>query len=227
MITKIVVADDQHLVRKAFVHTLEMRADYEVCSAVADGDEALRAIKFYKPHILLLDIHMPRMSGLEVLAELRKNNDPVRTIIVSQFDRPETIAKCMELGARGFLSTYNVEDEEQTAIDSVMDSGYYFNTQTGRSLLRDIARLRRFEPHLNNTPYAFDTEEVAILSAYARQLSNDEIAAEICSTGKTVERRKTMMVKALKLDSFFCVFIYALQKGIINLDEIPLRKVTN
>jgi DNA-binding NarL/FixJ family response regulator len=74
------------------------------------------------------------MNGFEVLETLQKENSPVKTIVVSMNDQPKQIARCWELGARGFLSTFNESDEEQTAIDSVMESGFYFNTQTNISL---------------------------------------------------------------------------------------------
>jgi DNA-binding NarL/FixJ family response regulator len=169
---------------------------------------------------------MPRMDGLQVLEELQKSKSTVKAIIVSQFDKPETIARCMDLGACGFLSTYVVDDEEQTAIDSVLNTGSYINFQTNRALLKEIARLRRFEPHLYDNCLHFNRDEMEVLKAYACQFSNDEIADQVCVSPKKVERIKREMVNALGLDNIFSVFIYACQKGIINLDEVKLRART-
>ena len=96
MRVKIVIADDQHVNRKAAVHFLESRNDYEICAQAANGTEALQAIKHYNPDILLLDLNMPVMDGFEVLEILQKENFPVKTIVVSQNDHPKQIARCWE-----------------------------------------------------------------------------------------------------------------------------------
>ncbi|MES2622075.1 MAG: response regulator transcription factor [Bacteroidota bacterium] len=224
---KIVIADDQHVNRKAAVHFLQSRTDYEVCAQAANGSEALNAIKTFNPDILLLDLNMPVMDGFEVLETLQKERLPVKTIVVSMNDNPKQIARCWELGARGFLSTFNGTDEEQTAIDSVMQDGFYFNAQSNTALLSDIARLKKFEPRFDAFTVQFDEEQMRVLHAYSRQLSNIEIGEEICASDGKVERIKAGMVAKLKVKNFMSVFIFSLQKGILNLDEIPIQPRKN
>jgi DNA-binding NarL/FixJ family response regulator len=220
----IVIADDQQMVRELFVMILKRDFGYEICGEAGDGIEALRQINFYKPDILLLDIHMPRMNGLQMLEELRKKKSAVRTLIVSQDASPETMTSCMKLGAYGFVSRYHTSQELPKAIDTVMQGDYYFCPITGRDLLREIIRLQRFEPHYPDTKIHFDEMEMQVLYAFARQLTSDEAAGEVNRGTKAIEAAKSRIVSRLKVYNFFSVFIYACQQGIINIDEIPLRK---
>ena len=224
MSVKIVIADDQHLNRKASAYLLASRSDYQVVGQASNGKEALQAIKRNDPDILLLDLNMPIMDGFEVLETLQNEKSKVRTIVVSMNDQDKVISKCWDLGARGFLSTFNDSDQGETAIDSVMRTGYYFNARTNVSLLSDVKASKRSDFDQGVFTTQFDSEQIRVLKAFARQLTNAEIAEEIFASEAKVERIKASMVSKLQVRNFLSVFIYALQNGIIDVDSIPVHK---
>jgi DNA-binding NarL/FixJ family response regulator len=221
---KIVVADDHYLLRKALILLLQMREDFEVCAEASSGAEALQKIKMYRPDILLLDLQMPDVSGFEVLESIRKEKINVKTIPVSGYDTEENIVRCMELGARGFLSKDSHPEEAYEAIDSVMANGFYFKDEINLSLLKEIARLKKFRPRFGDDTIHFDEKEMKVVYFHCAQLSNEEIGEKIFASGRTVEGIKTKMAEKIDVKNFVAVVLYCHQNRLIDLDSMPLQR---
>ncbi len=100
---RVVLAEDQGMVRSAFASLLELEPDVEVVATASDGKEALAAVATHRPDVLLTDIEMPRLSGLEVVAELKRRGDTTRVLIVTTFARSGYLRRAMEIGVAGYV----------------------------------------------------------------------------------------------------------------------------
>lgn len=120
---RIVIAEDQSLVLGALAALLEIEGDIEVVGRAADGREALELIEEHRPDLVLADIEMPRMTGLELAAELTRRGSPTRTLIVTTFARPGYLRRALEAGASGYLLKDSPAEELAGAVRGVVAGG--------------------------------------------------------------------------------------------------------
>ena len=126
---KVLIADDQHLVRGALVALLNMERDLEVVAECSDGDEVLDAVAAHSPDVVLLDVQMPRMDGLTAAGLVRAKHPQVKVLIVTTFDRPGYFRQAFEVGAHGFLVKDASPAELADAVRRVQAGGKVIDPQ--------------------------------------------------------------------------------------------------
>jgi DNA-binding NarL/FixJ family response regulator len=117
---RILIADDHELMRRGLRSILATRPDWEVCGEAVDGSEAIEKTKLLRPDILVLDISMPRVNGLEVARAVRRDHPQTQVIILSQYDESEMRPYAIEAGARGYVSKAEASRQLLTAIESLL-----------------------------------------------------------------------------------------------------------
>ena len=118
--TRILIADDHQVVRQGLRWVLEKHAGWEVCGEAADGWEALEKAKSLKPDVILLDIRMPNLGGLEAAPMIRKEVPASEILIISQQDTAESLLLALNTGAQGFVSKYAVDTDLVPAIENLV-----------------------------------------------------------------------------------------------------------
>ncbi len=172
---KVMLVDDQNLVRKGVRSLLELSEEIEVVAEAADGKEAVRTIPEVKPDVVLLDMRMPEMSGLDVLLALSESGQLPPTIILTTFDDDELVLAGIRAGARGYLLKDVALAELVNAVKTVAEGGSIVKPAVTQRLLKGLENLKTDFYSLDR-PDPLTDRETEILRLMAGGYSNKEIA---------------------------------------------------
>ena len=179
---RILLADDHPIVRDGLRAILGTQPDFEVVGEAAHGAEVLRQVDALRPDLLLLDLEMPRMDGVETLRQLRAEHPQVRVLVFTAFDTDERIMGALRAGAQGYLLKGTPREELFAAIRIVHDGGSLLQPIVAAHLIRQVVDPPSPAVHDPLTP-----REYEVLRLLARGLQNKEIAAALAITQRTVK----------------------------------------
>jgi DNA-binding NarL/FixJ family response regulator len=217
MSIRVVVADDQELVRSGFTMILEAQPDIEVVAEAGDGEEAVAAVRLHGPDVLLLDIRMPRMDGLEA-ARLVCAGSGCKVVMLTTFDLDEYVYEALYAGASGFLLKDVRRDDLVHAVRVVAAGDSLLAPSVTRRLVADIIRRRRAEAAAEPSPQRLDvltTREEETLRLLARGLSNAEIATSLFVSEHTVKTHVSNVLSKLGLRDRVQAVICAYETGLV------------
>lgn len=172
---RVMLVDDQNLVRKGVRSLLELSTDIEIVAEAADGAEAIRMLPEVNPDVMLLDMRMPGMSGIEMLQTLAKNDAVPPTIILTTFDDDELVLAGIKAGARGYLLKDVSLEDLVGAVKTVAEGGTIVKPAVTQRLLKGLANLKTEFSSLDR-PDPLTERETEILRLMAGGYSNKEIA---------------------------------------------------
>jgi len=211
-VISVLVADDHSVVRQGIRHLLEGEDDIEVCAEAADGEEALELVEKHRPDLVILDITMPRMSGLEALERIRAKHPGLKAVLISFRADPPIIQSAVSLGADGYLLKNARPEEILAAIREVMRGGCYFSPPVAREIVDQIREPRR----KGDEPFThLSTREREVLRHIAEGLSAKETATELNISTKTVEAHRTSLMRKLGARKATELVRYAVRHGLI------------
>ena len=183
---KVMLVDDQNLVRKGVRSLLELSEEIEVIAEAADGAEAIRMVPEVKPDVVLLDMRMPGLSGLDVLRKLSEDGSLPPTIILTTFDDDELVLAGIRCGARGYLLKDVALAELVNAISTVSEGGSIVKPAVTQRLLKGLENLQNEFSSLDQ-PDPLTDRETEILRLMAGGYSNKEIANSLGVAEGTVK----------------------------------------
>jgi DNA-binding NarL/FixJ family response regulator len=213
---KIVVVDDQEMVRSGFVALLSTQPDIEVVGTAADGSEALQVVRRTHPDVVLMDVRMPVMDGIEALRQLSENPATAQTkvVMLTTFDADEYVHESLRLGASGFLLKDASPDELASAIRVVHAGEALLSPSVTRQVIAQFARAprrRRADPRLKQ----LTEREREVLENIARGSSNSEIAAELFLAEQTVKTHVSRILGKLGLRDRAQAVVFAYESGLV------------
>ena len=217
MSIRVVVADDQELVRSGFSMILEAQPDIEVVAEAGYGAEAVAAVRRHTPDVLLLDIRMPVMDGLEAARRVCAQSS-CKVVMLTTFDLDEYVYDALYAGASGFLLKDVRRDDLVHAVRVVADGDSLLAPTITRRLVADIVRRRREEAATGTTPDRLDVltaREVETLRMLARGLSNAEIATTLFVSEHTVKTHVSNVLSKLGLRDRVQAVICAYETGLV------------
>ncbi|MFC9910222.1 response regulator [Streptomyces sp. NPDC127197] len=217
MSIRVVVADDQELVRSGFSMILEAQPDIEVVAEAGDGAEAVDAVRRHTPDVLLLDIRMPVMDGLEAARQVCTQSG-CKVVMLTTFDLDEYVYEALCAGASGFLLKDVRRDDLVHAVRVVAAGDSLLAPAVTRRLVADIVRRRREEAAAEVTPQQLDlltAREVETLRMLARGLSNAEIATTLFVSEHTVKTHVSNVLSKLGLRDRVQAVICAYETGLV------------
>ncbi|NNC78177.1 MAG: response regulator transcription factor [Woeseiaceae bacterium] len=209
---RIVVADDHRIVREGIVRILEDAEDCEVVAQAADGVEAVELALELKPDIVVVDLTMPRLGGLDALRRIHSQTPQVRVLVLTVHEDEEYIVPIIKAGASGYLVKDSASIDLTEAIRVIADGGVFFGPQATRVLTEQYQR----PASLSADPYGNLTDrEREVFHLVVEGRTNKEIARAMGIAPKTANNHRTNMMKKLDLHNTADVVRYAARKGLL------------
>ena len=211
---RVVLVDDQTLVRRGIRSLLELAGDVAVVAEAGDGDEALAVIRRERPDAVLLDVRMPKRTGVEVLQELHRAGELPPTILLTTFDDDEVLLEGVKAGARGYLLKDVTLEQLTDAIRTVAGGGTLIRPAVTERVLRGLEHVRRDFESLS-PPDPLTKRELEILRLMAGGYSNKEIADALGTAEGTVKNHASNILSKLGVRDRTRAVLKALELGYI------------
>ena len=213
MSTKVMLADDHVLMREGIKHLLEFDGSIEVIEEANDGIECLEKLKHKRPDILLLDINMSDMNGIEVLEELKRLNDPLKVLMLTVHSEVEYLVKAIDIGADGYILKDSGSQELKQAINVIMNGESYIQPSllpalNSRLINRDIDK-EKLE--------TLTKREMEILTQVAGGMFNKEIAINLNISERTVKNHISNIFKKIEVSDRTQAAVFAIRNNIVTL----------
>jgi DNA-binding NarL/FixJ family response regulator len=214
---RIVVADDQQVVRDGFAALLESQPDFTVVGATSDGAETVRICRELRPDLILMDIRMPGMDGIEATRQLAGSGpDGPRILILTTFDLDEYVYDALRAGASGFLLKDVTAERLFDAVRVIASGDALLAPTITRRLIGEFARQRpKLEAASRPALAELTPREIEVLRLVAAGLSNPEIAARLVVTEETVKTHVSHVLRKLRLRDRTQAVIAAYESGLI------------
>jgi two-component system, NarL family, response regulator NreC len=210
---RVLLADDHGIVRRGLRSLIE-EAGLSVVAEAADGLEALRLTEEHRPDLLILDIGMPRLSGIEVAARSQKLDRPPRVIILSMHADESYIIRALAAGARGYLLKDATDEDLLPAVRAVASGRPFFSPAVTAVLVEDYVRNLQ-KRGLSDSYDLLTDREQEVLHLLAEGRSNKEVATVLDVGVSTVETHRANLMQKLNLHSTAEIVLYAVRKGLI------------
>ena len=210
---RLALADDQLLFRKGLAMLLSDMAGATVVWESANGEELLAGLKKVEVDIVLLDLEMPVMDGMEAMRRIRQEHPEVKVIILSTHDEEKVIVQLMELGANGYMLKNSEPDEIDLAIRSVAQSGYYFSDLVHRVMLHGLVKKEQVKPIFNEID-PLSERELEVLRAICKEHTTAEIAAKLFVSPRTVEFHRNNLLLKTGARNIAGLVVYAMTRGL-------------
>ncbi|MBF6591560.1 MAG: response regulator transcription factor [Ktedonobacterales bacterium] len=207
---RILVADDHPIVRDGLIAILSTQPDFALVGTAADGREVVRQVEALRPDVLLLDLAMPEIDGVEALGHVRLRSPETRVIVFTAFDTDERILAAVRAGAQGYLLKGAPRDDIFRAVRVVHAGGSLLEPMVASRLLRQIGQGQPAADAVTLTP-----RELEVLRLIARGLQNKEVAAELGITERTVKFHTGSVYRKLGAGNRTEAVALATQRGIL------------
>jgi DNA-binding NarL/FixJ family response regulator len=215
--TRIVIADDHALVRQGIVSFLKMTDIYEVVAEASDGVEAIEAVNKWKPDIVIMDISMPKLGGLEATVEIKKHHPSIKILVLTQYEDMVYIRRFFKAGASGYLVKKAVGVDLLTALEAIMAGKMYVHPSIATCVVDGYIGTHKGEPV--EDPYDSLTDrEKQVLKLIAEGYTQKETADILAISTKTVITHQTNLSEKLNIRTRAGLIKFAIQKGIIKID---------
>ena len=213
MSTKVMLVDDHALIREGIKQLLEFDGSIDVIEQASDGAECLEKLQHVQPDILLLDINMPNVNGIEVLEEIKKKNIPVKVLMLTVHSEAEYLVQAVDIGANGYILKDSGSEELKKAIQSVMDGDSYIQPSlipslNSRLVNRDIDKEKIA---------ALTKREMEILTQIAGGMFNKDIAMNLNISERTVKNHISNIFKKIDVSDRTQAAVFAIRNNIVKL----------
>ena len=211
----ILIADDHGIVRKGLRLQLEQNENFEVLGEAADGREAVRMAEELMPDVVIMDIAMPNLNGIQATTQLVKKNPQIGVIILSMYSDETYLTRTLAAGAKGYLLKDSADVDLDRAVQVVAQGKPFFSPAIADTLLEDY--MRQLQQRGLQDSYDLLTErEKEILQLLAEGRSNKEVAGILNLSINTIETHRTRIMQKLNLHSAADIVLYAVRKRIIS-----------
>ncbi|MBZ5498687.1 MAG: response regulator transcription factor [Acidobacteriia bacterium] len=212
---RILVADDHGVVRRGLRLILERHQGFEVVGEAADGREVVRLAEELLPSIVIMDVGMPHLNGIDASAQIIHRNPRVGIIILSMHSDEGYIVRALSAGAKGYLLKESLEEDLVQAVRIVAQGRPFFSPRITQTLLDDYVRQLR-QKGLQDSYDLLTDREKEVLHLIAEGKSNKEVATMLDLSVYTVETHRTNLMQKLNLHNTAEIVLYAVRKKIIS-----------
>ncbi len=213
--TKIILADDHAVMRTGLRLVLERQSDFQVVGEASDGREAVAMAQKLAPDVLVTDIGMPNLNGIEATRQLSTAAPQIAVVILSMHSDESYVLRALKAGAKAYLLKESAESDLIAAIRAVASGKAFFSPAVSRMLVEDYVRQLQ-DREIEDSYELLTTREREILQLIAEGKSNKEIAAVLNLSLYTVETHRGNLMEKLGLHTVPELILYAVRKGVIS-----------
>ena len=211
---RIALADDHHLIRSGLKLLLGSNETLTIVGEASDGAAALLLVEQLQPDILLLDLAMPGMDGLECLRELKQRNLPTHVIVLTMYEDENYVLEAMLAGAQGYVQKSAIDTELFQAIENVAAGRLHLNEKSAKSVL-SLLLAERQKTVASSVSAALSPREQEVLKLYVRGFSLREIAEQLGLSVKTIDTYKTRVMEKLGFSKKNELITYVVKQGFL------------
>jgi DNA-binding NarL/FixJ family response regulator len=214
-VLRILIADDHEVARKGIRSILESHDGWEVCCEARDGREAVELASQSKPDVLLLDIGMPNLNGLDAARQILAVAPDARILILTIHDSEQVVREVLSAGARGFLLKSDAGRDLVAAVEALQNRRTFFTSKVAQMMLEGY--LRPYEERDNSEQHVLTPREREVIQLVAEGKTTKEIATALSLSVKTAETHRTNLMRKLDLHSIADLTLYAVRNGIVQI----------
>ena len=212
---RIVLADDHTILREGLRSLLSADPNFDIVGEAEDGREAVRCVEKLEPNLLLMDLSMPRMSGMDAISEIKRRYSETKIIALTVHKTEEYLLKTLQAGVDGYVLKDATHDELVMAIHNVMAGKRYLSPGISGKVIEGY--LEGKEDSLSGSSWQkLSQREREVLKLIAEGYKNKEIAEDLCISLKTVEKHRANLMKKLDLHNAAGLTVYAVDKGLVS-----------
>jgi DNA-binding NarL/FixJ family response regulator len=211
----IVLADDHTILREGLRALLAADSNFEIVGEAQDGREAVRCVEKLGPDLILMDLSMPRMSGMDAIREIKKRYPETKIIALTVHKTEEYLLTTLQAGADGFVLKDATHNELLLAIKNVMGGKSYLSPGVSEKVIEGYLKGKEGSRALGSWE-SLSQREREVLKLIAEGYKNKEIAEDLCISLKTVEKHRANLMKKLDLHNAAALTVYAVEKGLVN-----------
>jgi two-component system response regulator NreC len=216
---RLVIADDHEIFRDGLALMLSKQQDIELIGQAGNGRELVSLVNELLPDVVMTDVKMPIMDGIEATRYLLSQHDSLKIIALSMFDEENLIVDMLEAGAKGYLLKNADKQEILDAIQSVYEDKPYYCHHTSSKLASLISK-SKFNPYRKKEPLLFTDREKEIIRLICQQLTAQEIADKVFLSKRTVEGHRTKILEKMNVKNTAGVVIFALKHRLVSEEEV-------
>ncbi|MNK74492.1 Oxygen regulatory protein NreC [compost metagenome] len=212
---RILLSDDHAILRSGLKMLLSAEPDMEVVGEATDGEEAIALAEQLHPDLVLMDVSMPRVNGIEATAEIKRRMPQVKVLVLTMHENEEYLFRTLKAGGSGYVLKKAADTELLDAIHQVMEGGAFLRPSVTKALVQDY--LERVETGEETDSYGLLTErERQILKLIAEGFTNQEMAKMLVISVRTVETHRAHLMDKLGMHTRSELVKYALRKGLLD-----------
>lgn len=209
-VIKIAMADDHKIFRDGIRMSLKSHMGLKIIWEADDGKDMMHKLKIKKPDLLLMDIRMPKVDGIDAIQLIRKEYEELKIIILSMYDDKEIITKMMEYGANAYLSKTTEPDEIYKAIVACINDDFYFNELVNSAVLLKLQQKKTVRRFITST-VKFNEKELKILKLMTEDKTTEEISDDVFLSPRTIETIRQNMKAKVGAKTIAGLVMYAMR----------------
>ena len=215
---RIIIVDDHQLIVNGLKAMLDPIEGFNIIGEANDGFEAVSMAVELKPDVIIMDISMPLLSGIEATKRILKKNPEIKIIALTQHEDSEYVLQMMNAGGYGYLLKNSRKEEFVEAIFSISEGKKYFSKNISNLLLNSLLQSKRINIEETETNISLTKREKEIIKKIAEEMSNQQIADDLNISLRTVETHRRNIMQKLNVKSAVSLVRYAIQNQLISLD---------
>jgi DNA-binding NarL/FixJ family response regulator len=212
---RIVIAEDHTILREGLRSLLSSHPEFEIVGEAEDGREAIQCVEKFKPDLILTDLSMPRMNGMEAVQEIKRQNPQTKVLVLTVHKTEEYILSALKAGADGYLLKDSTHVELVMAVKKVLSGKPYISPEVSEKVIEGYLEGRKRVR--SKTSYeTLTSREREILKLIAEGYKNKKIADDLCISVKTVEKHRANLMEKLNLHNAQTLTTFAIEKGLVS-----------
>jgi DNA-binding NarL/FixJ family response regulator len=212
---RIVIAEDHTILREGLKSLLSSNPDFEIIGEAEDGREAIRCVEKFKPDLILMDLSMPRINGLDAIKEIKKRFSETKILVLTVHKTEEYILASLKSGADGYILKDSTHAELVLAVKNVLSGKHYISPGISEKVIEGYLEGKK----TLKTKSSWETltqREREILKLIAEGYKNKEIGDYLCISPKTVEKHRANLMEKLDLHNVQALTTFAIEKGLVS-----------